>query len=437
MDRRRFMEQTGLAFGASLLALPGARAALRTLERPPTARLQEWEAVRRQFALDPEVIQMSGFYLAPHPAPVREAIARHRDGLDANPLGYHHEHAMEAELAVLDAAGRYLGVEPDGIALTDSTTMGLGLVYTSIGLRPGQEILTTPHDHYSTWRSLELRAERTGATVERVTLYDPAASASVEDIVDRLASALTPRTRLVAVTWVHSSTGVRLPIREMAEAIARANRGRAEEDRILLSVDGVHGLGVEDVALPQLKCDIFIAGTHKWMFGPRGTGLVYATPAAREVLPATIPPFPPLVFGDLPIQEVMERVTWGMAVSPGGFHSFEHRWAVTEAFEFHERIGKDRVAARIHALNRRLKEALAEMRRVTLHTPLADELSAGMVCFEVDGMTPREVVTRLAGERIAASVTPYEVEYARLAPGLLNDEDEVERTIQALAALRA
>ncbi len=436
MDRRAFVERAGLAFGASLLALPGAPATLRAVRRPPTPRRhQEWDAVRRQFALDPDRIQMSGFYLAPHPRPVREAIERHRRGLDANPIEYHHEHAMEAELRVMDAAARYLDVEPAGIALTDSTTMGLGLVYSAFQLESGQEVLTTAHDHYSTWRSLELRAERTGATVKRVTLYDPPASARVEGVVEALAAGITPRTRLVAVTWVHSSTGVRLPLREIAEAIGRANRGRAEADRVLLAVDGVHGLGVEDATVPGLGCDILMAGTHKWMFGPRGTGLVYATPAARALLPATIPPFPPIVFSDLPLDEALARVTWGMAASPGGFHSFEHRWAVTEAFEFHERIGKDRVAARIHALNRQLKEALAAMPHITLHTPLSDELSAGMVCFEVDGLSPPEVVARLAREGIVASVTPYQVSYARLAPGLLNDEDEVERTARAVHAL--
>ena len=64
-------------------------------------------------------------------------------------------------------------------------------------------------------------------------------------------------------------------------------------------------------------------------------------------------------------------------MTPGGFHSFEHRWALAEAFRFHGRIGKRRVAARIHALNRRLKAGLAGMGHVTLITPRSDALSAG------------------------------------------------------------
>lgn len=67
---------------------------------------------------------------------------------------------------VYAAAAEYLAVANHAvIALTDSTTMGLGLLHGGLGLREGQEILTTVHDHYSTANSLRLRAERTGAAV--------------------------------------------------------------------------------------------------------------------------------------------------------------------------------------------------------------------------------------------------------------------------------
>lgn len=69
--------------------------------------------------------------------------------------------------------------------------------------------------------------------------------------------------------------GLKLPIREIADALAELNRDRHEGDRALLCVDGVHGLGVEDLSMQDLGCDFFVAGCHKWLFGPRGTGLVW------------------------------------------------------------------------------------------------------------------------------------------------------------------
>jgi selenocysteine lyase/cysteine desulfurase len=94
-------------------------------------------------------------------------------------------------------------------------------------------------------------------------------------------------------------------------------------------------------------------------------------------------------------------------ITPGGFHSFEHRWALAEAFKLHERIGRARIASRIHALNRQLKEGLAGMRNVKVYTPAADALSAGLVCFDVAGLSPDAVVAKLAQKRIIASQTPW------------------------------
>jgi len=436
MNRRGFMSRSGLLFGASLLSLPQAV----TVMAQPAPSLNipdfnDWNDVRRQFTLNPDLIHMAGFYLASHPASVRDAIERHRRGFDANALEYHHENAMRCELAAIDAASRYLDVDPAGIAMTDSTTMGLGLVYNSIQLESDHEILTTTHDHYATWRSLELRAEHIGATVRQVALYERGEDATAEEMVDAVVSAITPRTRLVALTWVHSGTGVKVPVADISRALKQINRSRDEESQTFLSVDGVHGIGVEQESLSDLGCDIFVAGTHKWLFGPRGTGLVYATPRARQLIQSTIPPFPPIVFSDLSDEEVENRMTWGMQMSPGGFHSFEHRWAVTEAFAMHEKLGKTEVTSRIHMLNRQIKEGLSSMPHITMHTPMSDDVSAGMVCFEVDGMSPAQAVSRLRERSIVASTTPYAVTYARLSAAIFNTEQEIEQIVSAVNEL--
>ena len=437
MERRSFFKTAGLALGA----VPVLGAASLTL--PPVAPRgrpggpTDWTDVRDQFALTRSRIHMASFLLASHPRPVADAIERHRRGFDEDPVTYWEEHFMDAEFEVANAAGAYFGADPAHIGLTDSTTMGLGLVYGALKLAPGDEILTTPHDHYSTFEALNLRADRTGAVVRRVPLYDDPAETSVDGVVGRLRAGLTDRTRVVAVTWVHSSTGVKLPIAAMAEALREVNASRDAADRVLFCVDGVHGIGIDDVTMDGLGCDFFIAGTHKWVFGPRGTGMVVGRPEAWERLDFVIPSFGPHVavwMGMLPPDT--PYVTPGNRFTPGGFHSFEHRWALGEAFRFHLDLGKARVQARIHGLNSLAKEALAEMPHVRLHTPRSPELSAGILCFEVDGHAPQAVVDHLHHHGIVASTSPYRVSYARLAPSLINDEDEVARSVAAIASLR-
>ena len=432
IDRRGFLVRSGLALSATLLSSESFPSRISAFER---ANPPDWKAVRDQFSLSRDLIHLAGFFLASHPAPVREAIERHRAGLDADPIGYWFAHEKTQEAAVLKAAAGYLGVGATEIALTDSTTMGLGLLYGGLALKADQEILTTTHDHYSTETSLRLRAERSGATVRRIPLYEDLRRVTHESLVETLVKAVGPRTRIVAVTWVHSSTGLKLPIAEMARAIQRLNALRADEDRVILCVDGVHALGVEDFRLSEVGCDFLIAGTHKWMFGPRGTGLVWGHPRAWPLAQAIIPTFDTDAY-DMWMRVIPPRpLPPAVSMTPGGFHSFEHRWALDQAFHFHQALGKSRVTRRIQDLNDQLKQGLAAMRRITLHTPLSHDLSAGIVCFEVAGMSPDQVVAELRRKGIVASVTPYATQYARMAPGLLNSEAEIETLLKEIRTL--
>jgi isopenicillin-N epimerase len=414
-DRRTLLLRTGAALAAGGL---GAFADLEEVAAAPRAdEAVDWASVRRQFRVAPGWVHMAGLYLASHPAPVRRAIARHHRGLDANPVHYLHDRGAALEAAVLRAAGAYLRVRPADIALTDSTTMGLGLLYNGVELRAGQEALTTTHDFYATHEALRLKAARTGATVRRVRLYREARRASADEIVSSLVDAVGPRTRVIAVTWVHSSTGVKLPIARIARALGERRR------QVLLCVDGVHGLGVENAAMSGLGCDFFVAGCHKWLFGPRGTGIVWGRPTSWDSVEPTIPTF-------------SGTATAGAEMTPGGFHSFEHRWALAEAFRLHLRMGKGRVARRIQTLNTRLKRGLGSMSHVTLVTPQSPALSSGLVCFSVDRLSPGAVVEALRRRRIVATVTPYDPPYARLSPGLLNTPGDVDRALRAIRSLR-
>jgi len=401
-------------------AAQGAPAA----EPPPS---DEWAAVRAQFDLSPDWVHLAGFLLASHPRPVRDAIERHRRALDENPALYVEQNAFDAS-PMLKPAAAYLDCRPEEVALTDSTTMGLATLYSGLPLSAADEVLTTTHDHYSTHESLRLVTERSGASLRKVSLYERPAAASVAGMRQAIAQAIGPKTRVVAVTWVHSSTGVRVPLREIADVVAASNRGRAPERRILFCVDGVHGFGIEDVTMAGLGCDFFVAGTHKWLFGPRGTGLIWGKAELWPLLRPTIPHFGQAAYeawmkGSAPPPTSADMMT------PGGFHSFEHRWALGEAFTFHQSIGKAKVASRIHELNRQCKAGLVAMKHVTLHTPLADELSSGIITFEVRGLEPKAVVERLHEKHIVASTTPYATSYARLAPGLLNSPADIERVL--------
>src|SRR5690606_14438198 len=113
--------------------------------------------------------------------------------------------------------------------------------------------------------------------------------------------------------------------------------------------------GIENEDISQLGCDFFMAGTHKWMFGPRGTGVIWGSDRGWRQCRPVIPSFSASYEtwmgvapeGAAPVGEHM---------TPGGFHAFEHRWSLPKAFELHLQLGKAKVQSRIHQLNTQTKE---------------------------------------------------------------------------------
>ncbi len=422
-NRRNFLIATGLGTAGVAIATHQTPAeAAKTGARVSLENLKDWEQVRAAFNLDPGYIHLAGMLLASNPANVQAAINSHRVGLDTNPTHYLNDNRRDLEAEVRQSAANYLGVQAADIALTDSTTMGTGLVINGLEIRPDQEMLTTEFDYYSTHTSLRYKAARSGATVREIPLYQDIQNVSEDEMMETLVGAIRPNTRLVTATWVHSSTGLKVPIARISERLKAINANRDEADQVLFFVDGVHGLGVEECDLSAIDCDFFVAGTHKWMFAPRGSGFIWGNPRSQNAVTPTIPTF-------------SRGGGWGAWMTPGGFKPFEHQWAMAQAFAFHEQIGQKRVRKRLHRFSRQIKKELAQMEHVTLYTPVDQDVSAAIICFDVDGLSPQQVVDALREQKIIASTTPYRRSYARVTPGIYNTSEEMEKTLGVIRAL--
>ena len=441
--RREFLRQSAMTMaGLAVVRELAPQTTVAAVPAPTTG----WPDVKAQFDLDRRRLPFASFFLVSHPRSVRLAIERYRLMLDADPYGAVEKHCFgppedNLSLRVKRVAAAYLGGEPGDVTLTQSTTMGLALLYNGLTLSKGQEILITEHDHYVQQEAARYAAVRSGASVKTIRLFDrfeDLRSISEASLVNRIRTAITPATRVIGITWVHSESGLKLPLRAIADAVARANAPRAERDRALLFVDAVHGFGVEDESLATTGVDAVAAGTHKWLLAPRGTGIIWAKPQVWARLRPSIPTFDDLdLYADWLASRVPAgppRASW---FTPGGFHAFEHEWAMVDGFAFHTSIGRARVAARIHALNAQLKEGLATMPGVTLITPRSEALSAGLVGFDIAGQTAEESAARLLAKDVIASASPYRRQVVRLSASLVNDEAEVERALAAVRTVAA
>ncbi|AZF42331.1 Pyoverdin biosynthesis protein PvdN, putative aminotransferase, class V [Pseudomonas sp. R1-43-08] len=417
-NRRTFLKQAGV-FAASLplgaALIPQALAA---------ATNDPWTGLKQLFEQDPDYLHFSNFLVASHPRPVREAIERYRAQIDRNPglaMDWDLQETWKREGQVREWAGRYLNATPPQIALTGSTSEGLAMIYGGIQVRADQEILTTEHEHYATQNVLDFRVRKESTRVRRIRLFDSASRVSVDEVLGNIQRNIRPNTRVLGMTWVQSGSGVKLPVGEIGQLVDEHNRHRDDNDRILYVVDGVHGFGVEDLDFPGMHCDFFIAGTHKWMFGPRGTGLVCARDAQNRYVTPMVPTF-------------SEDKDFATTMTPGGYHAFEHRWAADEAFKLHLQLGKAPVQARIHALNTELKEQLLAHRQIELVTPRSPELSAGFTFFRVKGQDCDAVAAHMRQNRVVIDAVDRDVgPVIRTAPGLLNSSAEIQRFMALLS----
>ncbi|WP_434681052.1 aminotransferase class V-fold PLP-dependent enzyme [Pseudomonas sp. R1-18] len=419
-NRRSFLKQAGLLAAALPLGSGLTNAAMAATAQTSS---DKWAGLRQQFDQDPSYIHFSNFLVTSHPRPVREAIEAHRAFIDRNPglaMDWDFQETERREAQVRSWAGRYLNARPGQIALTGSTTEGLAIIYGGIHVRPDQEILTTEHEHSCARAILEFRHQRDGTQVRRIRLFKDSATVSSDEILGNIARSIRPQTRVLGMTWVQSGSGVKLPIGEIGALVEDHNRERDEKDRILYVIDGVHGFGVENLDFPDMKCDFFIAGTHKWMFGPRGTGIVCARSEQLKDVSPLIPTF-------------SEATSFGTIMTPGGYHSFEHRWALDKAFELHLQLGKAQVQQRIHQLNTQLKQRLQDHRGIELVTPVDPALSAGFSFFRVRGQDSDQLAARLMKQRVVVDAVNRDIgPVVRTAPGLLNTEAEIERFMKLL-----
>ena len=374
-----------------------------------------WEEVRRQFAFRDERVPMNAANLCPSPRVVAERVSELTRDVDVDcsfPNRAKFGPLLEASRA---AAAAQLGVAADEIALVRNTSEANNVVNAGIPLADGDEVVVWDQNHPTNNVAWEVRAARHGLAVTRVAT--PAAPSGVDELVGVFERALTPRTRVLALTHVSNVSGLRLPVRELCEVAHR--RG------IHVHVDGAQSWGALDVDLRDLGCDSFTGSAHKWFCGPKEVGLLYVrADRVAEIWPSIVAP------------------SWGDAVEPRprGARKFESLGqrddaalaAVGTTVAFRNRLGLDRIEARVTELATMLKAGLREA-GFDVVTPLEPELSGGVAVAAVDAARRGRLVAALYERHgIAGAATGG----LRLCPHVYNTAEHVLRAVSGAAVLR-
>jgi selenocysteine lyase/cysteine desulfurase len=261
-----------------------------------------------------------------------------------------------------------------------------------------------------------VRARRDGFTVKELPVAVPARSA--EELYSTIEKAITPRTKVIAVTHLTSTTGIQYPAREIAGLTRR--RG------IWMHLDGAQTFGALDVDLHDIAPDSYSTSAHKWLMGPLEAGLLYVR---GERIPQLWPSI----------------VTAGWAEDLKGARKFEvfgqrddPRVAAFEsAVDFLNLIGVPAVEARVRALATHAKTQLMNLGNVELKTNMEPVLSGGVVKFRLRNVPTRHAYDTLwKRHRISIAMTSSgESEGLRFSPHIYNSFEQIDRAVAAVRAL--
>lgn len=380
---------------------------------PAAGDEEYWKVVKRQFPLDEGVLYLNAANVCPASRGVLDRHLEYLRDFQANPSFQNREKYEPLAERARAKAARLLGAGKDEIAFMRNTSEGSNLVVRGIDLKAGDEVVITAHNHPSNNDSWKVLARRIGIVIKEVPVAIPAVSR--QHLLDGIEKAVTPRTRVIAVTHCTSTTGIVYPAKEIAELARRRN--------IWMHLDGAQTLGALDVNVGEIGCDSYAGSSHKWMMGPLEAGILYVR-AARiaELWPSV--------------------VTAGWAENLVGARKFEvfgqrdnpRLVAVEAALDFLELIGMPRIEARMKALATRAKLQLREIGGVELKTNVEPELSGGVVKFNLRKYEPKAAYDMMwKSHRIAIAQTAAgDAKGLRISPHIYNTMEEIDRAVAAV-----
>ncbi len=252
--------------------------------------------MREHFLLDPGVVFLNHGSFGACPKPVFAELQRWQLEMEGNPVEFLGRRSAALLRAARQRLAAHLGAGADDLVFVPNATTGVNTVAQSVvrslHLQPGDEVLTTDHEYGAcdaTWRHL---CERTGAVYRRVPIPLPFEAGH---FVARLMAAVTPRTRLIFVSHVTSTTALIFPVAALCAA--------ARERGITTLVDGAHAPGYLDLNLADVGADFYTGNCHKWLCAPKGAAFLHVRPEHQAALHAPV-------------------VSWGYVVTEeGGGHT--------------------------------------------------------------------------------------------------------------------
>lgn len=365
-----------------------------------------WGQIQRAFDIDRTMVNLNNGGCSPAPTHVLDQMIR--DLRFSNELPTEHMwRVLEPRLeSVRRDLAKDFGCDPEELAIVRNASEANETMIFGTDLKAGDEVVFTTQNYPRMQNAWRQRQRRDGIVLKPVRIETPVAS--TQSYVQKIADAITPRTRVIEIMHISFQTGYIAPVREIAE-LANA-RG------IRLFIDGAHAFGHFPFTRDELEADYYGTSLHKWMHAPIGTGFLYVR---RD----RIPTLWPLMAGSVE-QESNIRKYEEIGTHPAANHN-----AIAVAIAFTRGIGIDRKIARLRYLRDRwAKQVLAASDRAHMITPIGPNQSGAIGVFTIDGMDMAKLGGWLMSKHniVTTPMVNDEFHGMRITPNVYTTVDEVD-----------
>ncbi len=419
-SRRRFVQLA--AFGAIGLngcaVAPASGAA--TVPTPgdwPEADDEFWKMVRRQYPLTRERTYLNTGGLGPATYAALDAMRAAQMELQRIS-----EHGHSRFRRIRESAAAFLGVGADEVAFMRNATEGNATIASGIKLSAGDEVIFESHAHPGGAIPWMTRQKEDGI---RVKIFDPDPS-SADGNLERIASLITPRTRVVQVSHITAPTGIVMPVAD----IAKLCRDRG----LYFHVDGAQSCGAIPFNLRDIGCDSYAACGHKWLGAPHGTGLLYVRrERLDDVVPTEVGAYSN---GDYELPSTFDYNDTAQRYEPGT-RDVTSVIGMQTAMEFMTSIGMDRVAEYTRGLGVYLQEQLAALDGVEVLTPADPMLRGGMTTYKIRGTKYDDLYRHLFNNhRLRCRVVSEQgLDALRVSTHIFNSKADCDRVVEGTREL--
>ncbi|WP_109300741.1 aminotransferase class V-fold PLP-dependent enzyme [Aquimarina sp. AU474] len=380
-NRRKFIKSFSAGVTASMFTpvfaatdLDKQRTSLLELSKFDYKDLDEnfWEQVAEQFIFQPNLHYFNNASLGPSPIVVQEATRKFRDTLDAFPSKYMWGAWKDDVEKVRSKVASLFSVSNEEIALIHNTTEGMNLIARSFDLQKDDEIIVANHEHPSGTIPWEVWQETKGIKIVRPEL--PILPDNTDEVVAVYKNAITSRTKIISICHIVNTNGMMLPIKEISKM--------AHDKGILVAVDGAQSAGMLSIDLHDLGCDFYAASSHKWLFSPKGVGVLYAKYESQKFLK-------PLMVArghnDKSIRRLENYNT----------RNYPEVLGLGTAIDFYNKIGKQNIDERSKELKSYFRSQIQNDSRFKIKTPASNDLSGAIQVVEVIGKDAKEIKKKL------------------------------------------